>query len=429
MPSSFSNFVGIDFGTTNTVVSFIDSKGEPKSLRFRNSLGEGPILRSVITYLLEEIDSNHSRIISYCGQAAIDAFLTYGEDTRLIQSLKSFVASKSFEYSIIHKKKFTLEKILADFFTGMLASSASLLPFNIRDSKVLVGRPVKFAGASPDEYLAESRLRDAFFKVGVKNIEFALEPAAAAYFFVERLREPTIMLVADLGGGTSDFSIIEFDPKLHIVRPLSQSGVGIAGDTLDFRIIDHVIAPLFGKGSKYRPLNKWLEIPNYIYFEFEHWHTLSFLNRPKILADLTQIMKTCSEPAKIQSLITFIKHELGFHLYRAVNQCKMALSSSDHADLIFEHDSLNFHIQVSREDFEHWIERDVLAIDATCSEALSLANIAETDISTVFLTGGTSFVPLIRKRFSNRFPNARLSYGDEFVSIASGLALIAKNKT
>ena len=133
MPSRHSNvYVGIDFGTTNTVVSFCDASGTLESLQFPSPAGISATFRSVISYVHTEVDAFNSKIEPFCGQAAIDAFLTYGEDARLIQSLKTFVASKSFESSVIHGREFTLEKILADFLKGLITSSTRPLPPDLR---------------------------------------------------------------------------------------------------------------------------------------------------------------------------------------------------------------------------------------------------------------------------------------------------------
>jgi hypothetical chaperone protein len=202
----------------------------------------------------------------------------------------------------------------------------------------------------------------------------------------------------------------------------------VAGDSLDFRIIQEVVAPAFGKGSRYRPWDKWLEVPSSIYFEFEQWHRLSFLKRPEVMRQLEQVEIVSEVPAKIAALRLFLQRELGFDLYRAVNQCKTALSGADHAVLEFSSPPIDLRHEVRRADFERWIARDLTAIDAACSDALVAARLRPDDISVVFMTGGTSFVPAIRDRFAARFGQEKLVFGDEFVSVANGLALLARDR-
>ncbi len=420
--------LGVDFGTTNTVVSLCDDTGATTTLVFPSAQGALSTFRSVLCYVNDDSESLHPRTRVFCGPDAIEAFLHHGEDARLIQSVKTFLSSKTFSKSTIHGRDYTLEEIVADFLRGLV--KAAQWPDGEVDfsQAVTVGRPVKFAGGGEDA-IAQTRLRTAFAKAGFTNINLALEPEAAAYFFARRLNEPATVLVADFGGGTSDFSIVKFDPRTGATQALAHAGVGIAGDTLDFRIIDNVIAPAFGKGSKYRPENKWLEVPKWIYFEFEHWHRLSFLKRPDVLRELRKIELVSDAPEKIASLRIFLEHELGFHLYQAVNQCKTALSTSEHAQLTFNHPPIELNCSVSRSDFEQWITRDVNAVEAACSEALTQANMTEADISVVFMTGGTSFVPLVRQRFESRFGANKIVAGDEFVSVGSGLALLARERT
>jgi hypothetical chaperone protein len=295
---------------------------------------------------------------------------------------------------------------------------------------ITVGRPVKFAGGdgAAGDAVAETRLRTAFAGAGFTNIHLALEPEAAAYFFARRLEQPATVLVADFGGGTSDFSIVRFDPRTGTTQALAHAGIGIAGDTLDFRIIDKVVAPAFGKGSHFRPGDKWLEVPKWIYFEFERWHRLSFLKRPAVLRELRAMEQVSDSPEKIARLRMFLEQESGFHLYQAVNRCKAALSTSEQAVLAFKHAQIEVDSLVSRSDFEQWIEPDVTAIESVCSDVLAQAHMTEEDISVVFMTGGTSFVPLIRRRFESRFGAEKIVAGDEFVSVGSGLALLARER-
>lgn len=427
-------YVGIDFGTTNTVVSLCDDAGATRTLVYPTAQGPQSTFRSILCYVSEEGDGLHAETQVYCGPAAIDAFLHFGEDARLIQSVKTFLSSKTFSKSAIHGREYTLEQIVADFLRGLLR--AAQWPSDIQGTLpsvsdcVTVGRPVKFAGggSSEEDAIAVKRLRGAFAAAGFAKIDLGLEPEAAAYFFARRLREPATVLVADFGGGTSDFSVVKFNPQSGETQALGHAGVGIAGDTLDYRIIDKVIAPAFGKGSRFRPEDKWLEVPKWIYFEFEHWHRLSFLKRSSVLRELEGIERSSDSPEKIAWLRLFLERELGFNLYQAVNRCKTALSEADQAELVFSDAPIELRRTIKRSDFEKWIEQDVVAIESACSDALAQAHMTERDISVVFMTGGTSFVPLIRRRFESRFGADKIVVGDEFVSVGSGLALLARDR-
>lgn len=423
-------YIGVDFGTTNTVVSLSDAGGNTCALQFPTPQGSLEAFRSILCYVSEDDDGLHAETSVHCGPEAVTAFLEHGEQARLIQSVKTFLSSASFSRTVIHGREYTLEQIVADFLRGLLR--AAHWPEHKPDLgapavSVTVGRPVKFAGGGEDA-LAETRLRKAFAAAGFGKIDLALEPQAAAYYFARRVREPATVLVADFGGGTSDFSVVRFDPVTGRTQSLGHAGVGIAGDTLDFRIIDHVVAPAFGKGSRFRPEDKWLEVPKWIYFEFEHWHRLSFLKRPSVLRELQAIELSSDSPEKIAHLRLFLEHELGFHLYQAVNRCKSELSSAEQAELSFEHGPISLQRTVRRRDFERWIAPDVASIESACSDAMAGAGLAENDISLVFMTGGTSFVPLIRQRFESRFGRDKIMGGDEFVSVGRGLSLLARER-
>ena len=233
-PPSDSLYLGIDFGTTNTVVSVCDGSGVTRTLLFPSEHGLLPAFRTILCYVAEDPDGLDAATSVHCGPAAIEAFLRHGEDARLIQSIKTFLASQGFSKSNIHGRDYTLEEIVADFLRG-LARAAQWTPGKMDfAAPITVGRPVRFAGGGCDDgdELAQTRLRNAFAAAGFKQIEFALEPEAAAYFFARRLREPATVLVADFGGGTSDFSIVTFDPASGATHALAHAGDDSVGGRL-----------------------------------------------------------------------------------------------------------------------------------------------------------------------------------------------------
>ena len=145
--------------------------------------------------------------------------------------------------------------------------------------RVVIGRPVSFAGASPDEALARERYEAALRAVGFEEIHHVYEPVAAAYFFAQRLNTDATILVADFGGGTSDFSVVNFSVGASGLdyKPLAHAGVGVAGDAFDYRIIDRVVARAFGKGSEFMSWGKILPVPNSYFTRFSRWNELSLM--------------------------------------------------------------------------------------------------------------------------------------------------------
>jgi len=261
---------------------------------------------------------------------------------------------------------------------------------------------------------------------GFETVSLAYEPLAAAYFYASKLDRAETCLIADFGGGTSDFSIVRFEPGADgpTTTPLGHAGIGVAGDSFDYRIIQNVVCPLLGKNSYYRSFGKRLAVPRSYYTQFERWHQLSMLRHPRTLRDIREIRRTSEKPEALGGLLHIIEEELGFHLYQAVSQAKLALSATDRARFTFLHPPVEIACDIERADFERWIDGDLQAIEQAMAQALTHAGVEEREISKVFMTGGTSLVPAVRRVFERRFGAERLIHGDEFSSVATGLALL-----
>jgi hypothetical chaperone protein len=272
-------------------------------------------------------------------------------------------------------------------------------------------------------------LRGSYAAAGWGTIQTALEPEAAGYRFARVLTAPATVLVGDFGGGTSDFSVMRFEPGSNRpVTALGHAGVGIAGDTFDFRIMDHVVSPRLGKGTTYRPGGTDLPVPPEYYSSFARWHRLSLMRAPKTMRDIEAVARSAMYPNRLHALLRLIRDELGYELYRTVSGVKAELSRAEMAVLRFQYEDFAIEETIAREDFEHWIAPDIARIAATIDVALAVAGLAEGAIDRVFLTGGTSLVPAVRGLFTARFGADRVTGGGEFVSVAEGLALIGRDR-
>ena len=424
--------VGLDFGTTNSAIGVADDAGAVKLARFTHKGGITDTFRSVLYFHPDARDKN-GRYLPIAGPRALDRYLEAEGRGRLLQSLKSYVADRSFQATSIFSRTHTI----VDLLTLLLAdlrerAEEELGPLG---SRIVVGRPVHFAHASApeDEALAISRLREALGRVGFTDVIFEFEPVAAAYYYETQLDHDQRVLVADFGGGTSDFSLIEVGPshrKSGKRTILGSDGVGLAGDALDAKVLHNVVAPMLGLGSTYRAMfGRELEVPVWIYAKLRRWHHLSFLKTKKN-TDLLEEIASQSDGvsrAKIEALLHILDNDLGYHLYRAVERAKVALSGADSTHFSFADDPLHIEADITRAQFDGWISEETTAMEECVDRLLSKTGIAAKDVDQVFMTGGTSFVPAVRRIFDDRFGAAKIRAGGEMIAVATGHALRSRD--
>lgn len=424
--------LGLDFGTTNSAVAVAGGEGEVRLARYRGNVST---FRSILYFERNDPGGGRAQTDVYAGPEAIQRYLEGDGTGRLIQSIKSHLASRLFDKTSIFGRPWELPDLLGVLLDRLFREAeADLGPLPRR--RAVVGRPVHFASAESDadEELAIERLRSALSRVGIEEPIFEPEPLAAAHAYERGLDHDELVLVADFGGGTSDFCLLSLGPSRkrgHQRAVLATDGVGLAGDSFDGEVVTHAIAPTLGLGSRYRARTPspgtpdTLEIPSWIYGKLRRWHHLSLLKSRETLALLDDLRKQSLEPEKLRALIHVIEADLGFHLYRRVEQAKVALSHEAVAPLVFEDAPLHLDARVARVDFDQWIEPPLAGITAALDRTLSKAGVSPGDVDAVFMTGGTSLVPAVREAFAARFGAAKLRGGEELVSVALGLALRA----
>lgn len=418
--------IGIDFGTTNSAVAIVHPDGEVETLSWPSAAGPVGVFRTALTFWSEG-RLPRARLCHAAGPAALERALADIGQCRFIQSIKTYLGSRAFTDTRLYGKSLSIESLISLFLGHLVPEWAERFGPH---PAVVAGRPVVFAGERPDEALAVSRLQAAFSAAGIGAVDLAYEPLGAAYWYARDLDRDETVLVADFGGGTSDFSIIRFERSGGRLRgtPLAHGGVGIAGDTFDYRIIDRFVAPQLGKGSHYRSFDKLLPIPAYIHAAFAQWHQLSWLKAPHTMAELRRLQAASDAPEAIARLIEFVDLDLGFELYAAVSALKIRLSEADHARLAFDAAGLTLEAEVTRAEFEHLISPDLDRIAAAADDTLAEARLGRGAIDAVFLTGGTSQVPAVRRIFTERFGADRIHTAHPLQSVASGLALYAADR-
>lgn len=423
--SSGSMHVGIDFGTSNTAVAVADPEGGIRFLDFSLLGATTQSFRSLLHFDPEEQEVG-SPIAFHAGTGAIEAYLEALGEGRLVQSFKTHLTTTSLGRTQIGHHAVSLDDMLVLFFTRVREHVEQA--WGAEPDAVTLGRPVRFAGADTDadSDAAQQRLEAAAKRSGFADVSFQLEPIAAAFHYERSLEKPELALVADFGGGTTDFCLMRLGGEGSRDRRddiIATGGVGMAGDDLDAAIIEHVVSPELGKGTIYREMGREKQVPSSYYYKLSRWHHLSFLRGKRVRAELERLHRASLEPEKLEAFIHVLENNQGFHLHKAVERLKIALSSNAEADFRFEDDPVEIETHVLRRDFERWIEPCVEAITGALDETLARAGLTPAEVDRVFMTGGTAFVPCVRQQFERRFGPDALTGGDELMSIASGLAV------
>lgn len=416
--------IGIDFGTTNSVVALADGKGGADLVDFRSPDGTASVFRTALCFWQE--GNGRAGLAHEAGPWAIAEFLDFPQGSRFLQSFKSVAANPLFDQATLFETRMRFEELGGVFLDHLVAHGGEALK-NLPE-RIVVGRPVRYVGSRPDEALARTRY-DAMFRQLGREVHYVYEPLGAAYGHASKLDRAATLLVADFGGGTSDFSIVKVDAPGAARRcvPLGSAGIGIAGDRFDFRIMDKLVLPMLGKGGTYRSFDKVLEIPDGHFTDFGDWSRLALMRNRKTLAELAKLRRSATDTDAIDRMIAVVEHELGYPLYEAVGRLKRNLSGETHAGFRFDSDELSIEAEVTRADFEAWIAPDLEQIALTLDTALANARVGAEGIDRVFLTGGSSLIPAVRRIFTERFGEDRIDSGDELTSIAHGLALIGES--
>ena len=420
--------VGIDFGTTNTALALAEDDGQGDvglaDLPVAASGDEATTAKTWRTVLHFDPDAP-----PLAGAPAIARYVQNEGQGRLIQSIKSHLASASFTRTMIGGRFWTLETLIATYLKQLRRAVKRPLP-----ARAVVGRPVRYWGAddADDDARAVGRMRAALAEAGFSEVVFELEPIAAALRYAARLDHEELILVADFGGGTSDFSLLRVGPRLaqrdagvdaDVI--LATGGVALGGDSFDARIIDALVAPALGRETTYRDaFGAMTPVPHWLFLRLRRWHHLSFLKEASTLELLDHIHHGSSEPGRIARLVRLVEDDLGLPLHQAVERCKVALSVREEAELV--QPQLDLAARATRTAFGKWVTPELDDIDVVVSDVLSRAGVSAADVDTVFATGGSALVPAVRRRLGARFGEAKLAGGEELTSVAWGLAARAR---
>jgi len=421
--------VGIDFGTTNSSIACVNEAGDGELGRFPANAQMVESYRSLL-YLEQVKERDINTLKSWSGPAGIERYFAGDGRGRLMQSLKSFLSNRSLQTTEAFGRRYALEWLIARILKDLREKAEA--QFGVQITGAVVGRPVQFVGAEneDDNKYAQTRLAEAFRLAGYETVEFELEPVAAARYYESTLTRDELILIGDFGGGTSDFSLLRVGPTIlnrgrNAGDLLGNAGVGFAGDAFDAKIIRHLVAPAMGAGSELRSMDKILSVPGWVYAKLERWHHLSFLKARDVMEMLRGVQAHALEPAKIKALIHLIREDLGFRLHGAVQKVKSELSYRGEAVFEFSDGEIRLKTLLERSIFETWIADELQLIERCVDSLFANARLEFDSIDAVFLTGGSSFVPSVRRIFEQRFGVEKIRTGSEFTSVAHGLALKA----
>jgi len=409
---------GIDFGTSNSTVGW--SRPGQRALL---ALEDGkPTLPSVIFFHAEDDEASY-------GRAALADYLD-GHEGRLMRSMKSLLGTSMMdEHTEVGGRAVPFKTLLAQFIGELKrrGEAAAGRPF----TQAVLGRPVFFID---DDAAADRRAQDTLEGIarqaGLSDIAFQYEPIAAAFDYESTIAREELVLVVDIGGGTSDFTLIRVGPERAGRSErrgdiLASGGVHIGGTDFDKALNLASMMPMLGLGSL---MKNGREMPSSHYFNLATWHTINLAYTKRAWAQIAELHRDAAERPKVERLQSLVRERAGHWLALQVEQAKIALSGAEAAEVDLSRLAPGETARVARAELDRAIDGLVDSVGQTVARLLKDAGVTAAGIDTVFFTGGSSGVPLLRERVLALMPGARCVEGDLFGSIGAGLALDARRK-
>jgi hypothetical chaperone protein len=406
---------GLDFGTSNTTLGILDGH-----LPVLAELEAGyPTIPSAIFY---EVDG-----AVLIGRKAVDSYVE-GAPGRLMRSLKSVLGTALIdETTRLGRERIRFRDVIAWYLGAVKRRAEQATGRELRH--VVHGRPVHFVDNAPDaDRKAEQTLREIAREIGFDQVTFQFEPIAAALDYERQIGSEEVALIADIGGGTSDFSIVRLGPQRHGKADrgadiLANDGVRIGGTDFDRQLSLGVVMPLFGFGSPMKRAG--LDVPSSYFHDLATWSNINRMYEPRVIADIRSVRQEASEPALLDRLIQVVEEQRGHTLAMEVEDAKIALSDKRQADIPLEWIEPGLHAGISRPDLVSHTRQLADRIAARIKNCLTQARLSAGDIDAVFLTGGSVKLAHVRKAITKAVPAARIVEGDIFGAVGKGLTLEA----
>ncbi|NID10624.1 Hsp70 family protein [Fibrivirga algicola] len=410
---------GIDFGTSNSSIA-IDQNGEIKLVPVENASVTIP---SAIFF--QQRDNK-----AFYGRMAINLFFDR-QPGRFMRSLKRVLGTSLMNQgTLVNGTSMNFSTIIAAFLTQIKEKADLVAGQEIEH--VVMGRPVHFVDNDPAaDARAQAELTAIAQRIGFKYIEFQFEPIAAAFAHEARLSGEKLAIVADLGGGTSDFTVIRLSNKSIYKTDrssdiLANTGVRIGGNDFDKDLSLAAIMPEIGYRSTYG--DKGLEVPLKPYHDLAEWSKVNFLYTPKLIMQMKQLLYQSHDKTRFSRLIKVLQDETGHTLLAAAEGTKIALTDALQHNASLDFIEEGFAIPVGRSLFETAIQEEVEKISASARQCLQEAGVSNEAIELVILTGGSTEVHSVQAEFKRLFPNAAIADENKLSSVGLGLAYDSRNK-
>jgi hypothetical chaperone protein len=408
---------GLDFGTSNSAIGVTrNGTAELAPVEAENTL-----LPSAVFFDYE----TKGRVLF--GDKAVSAYVGQTQG-RLMRALKSILGSPLIEEeTVLGGRKVPLATVIEIFVRHLKEQAEAFAGREI--TAVVHGRPVRFVD---DDDKADARAQEVLEgiakRAGFRDVTFVYEPIAAAYHYELTVQREELVLIADIGGGTSDFSVIRLGPqrRRHTDRRqdvLATAGVHIGGTDFDTALNLATVMPLLGLGTELVDRN--LPVPNALYHELATWATINFAYSYKNEREVAELVSLACEPERVGRLLKVLRQRLGHRLALAVEDAKIVLSAEDSAVLPLTFLDAGLAVRSTRIDFDRAIDARIDRLHKAASECIAMAGVSPDAIDTIFLTGGSSRVPAVRAAIGRAAPSASLTGGSDLLSVALGLTQIA----
>lgn len=409
---------GLDFGTSNSTLGRVNAHGVPALVPLE---GDQQTLPSVLFFNFEDDQL-------YLGRAALAEYVS-GADGRLMRSLKSVLGTALFaDTTRVKKRRLGFGEIIGTYVGELKRRAESTLGQEL--TSVVMGRPVHFVDDDPvADREAQGQLEAAVRAQGFQDIAFQFEPIAAALDYERQVSGERIALIVDLGGGTSDFSLVRVSPERRGRADrsddiLATAGVHIGGTDFDRLLAMSRVMPELGLGSRTRDGKRHLPVAPYV--DLSTWHRINRLYDAKAQRDLRSTIREAREAEKVETFVALVEERLGHRLIGAVEDAKIALSDREAVSFLFAVREHQIATEMTSAQLADALAPSIERLERTISETLRRAGVSAGQVDSLILTGGSTLVPAVAARLSGLFPEAEIVRTDVLGSVGLGLALEAQ---